>query len=95
MSAEVPGYQGLERPRDSVAQEVQVNDFLCDNAQLLAGGEILYLSAEDLREGHVSKVLGGPVGDGCAAGVRCGGGGSGERERMKRQREHGLIVGPR
>jgi hypothetical protein len=31
---------------------------LCDNTQLLAGEEVLYLSAEDLTEGHVLKVKG-------------------------------------
>jgi hypothetical protein len=80
LSAEVLGYQGSERPRYGVPQEVQVTDCLRDNAQLLAGGEILYQSAEDLTKGHVSEVERDPVGDGCAAGVRSGGGGSREIE---------------
>jgi hypothetical protein len=46
---EVPGYQGSECAHGSVAEKVQVADFL----QLLAGAEALYLSAENLAKGHV------------------------------------------
>jgi hypothetical protein len=41
-----------------VAEDVQIADFLFDNTQLLAEEEVLYLSAEDLTEGHVLKVKG-------------------------------------
>ncbi len=51
LSAEVPGYQGLECPCGSFTKEVQINDFLRDNVQLLAGPEVLYLRTEDLTEG--------------------------------------------
>ncbi len=61
--AKIPGYQGSECTGGSVAKDFQVTDFLCDNVQLLAGAETLYLRAEDLAKGHVSEVKGGPVGD--------------------------------
>jgi hypothetical protein len=50
----LPGYPGLEHPCGGFAQEVQVTKFLHDDAQLLAGAEILYLSPEDLMNGHLS-----------------------------------------
>jgi hypothetical protein len=53
---------------DSVAKGVQIAYFLCDNAQLLAGAEALYLRAEDLAKGHVPEVERGPVCESGAAG---------------------------
>jgi len=58
----VPGVGG------SVAKGVQIAYFLCDNAQLLAGAEALYLRAEDLAKGHVPDVERGPVCESGAAG---------------------------
>jgi hypothetical protein len=47
LPAEVPWYKGSERAHGNVAKEVQLADFLGDNAQLLAGVENLYLSAKE------------------------------------------------
>jgi hypothetical protein len=49
--------------KKSVADEVQIADFLCDDLQTCARAECLYLRTEDLAEGHVSEVEGGPVGN--------------------------------
>ncbi len=66
-----PWVPGAERARVGVTCEVQVTDFLCDNVQLLAVVNTLYLSAEDLVKRHVLKVEGGPDSNGCAAGGSC------------------------
>jgi hypothetical protein len=57
------GTRGLGPNCGRVAKEVQVADFLCDDAQLLAGVEALYLSTEDLAEGNVFEVERSPVGN--------------------------------
>jgi hypothetical protein len=49
----VSGYQGVESAGGRIADEVMVDDLLCDDAQTWAGVESLYLWAEDLSEGHV------------------------------------------
>ncbi len=56
-----------------VADEVQIPDLLCDNLKTCAGAECLYLGTEDLAEGHVSEVKGGPVGNSNADRGGCGG----------------------
>jgi hypothetical protein len=66
LAAEFCGDQRAKRTCRGVAEERQIADFLGDNEQILAVAELLYLRAEDLAEGHVPEVEGGPVGDGCA-----------------------------
>ncbi len=58
LSAKVLWYQVSKHPRGGIAEELQIADFLFDNTQLRAEEEVLYLSAEDLTEGHVLKVKG-------------------------------------
>ena len=58
--------------------------FLCEDAQLLAGAEFLYLCAEDLAESHVPEVKRCPVGDFCAAEHgSCGGVGVGPGQGVR------------
>ncbi len=68
LSGEVPGDQGLERPCGSVNQEVQIANFLLDNAQFLAGEKVLYLRTEALTQGPCPVSQRGPICDCCAAG---------------------------
>ncbi len=53
-----------------VGGSVQIAYFLCDNAQLLAGAEALYLRAEDLIKAYVPEVERGlaPICESGAAG---------------------------
>jgi hypothetical protein len=60
LPAEVPWRQRGECTCNGVGDEVQIADLRCDNLQTCAGAECLYLGTEDMAEGHVSEVEGGP-----------------------------------
>ena len=67
LAAQQGGHQGSERPRGGVAVQGEAANLLGDDVQARFGDEFLYLWTDDLPDGHVCQVQGGPVGDGCAA----------------------------
>ncbi len=50
---EVSGYQRAECAGGGVTDEFKVADLLCDDEQIWAGAESLYLWTKDLAQGHI------------------------------------------
>jgi hypothetical protein len=66
LPVEVSGHQWVKCTCGGIADEVQIADLLCDDLQICAGEECLYLRTEDLAESHVLLVEKGSVGKGSA-----------------------------